>query len=160
LYFTDEATKSFDANYKLLPPLRSEEDRLALVKGLKEGVIDAVSSGHTPTNIETKFCEFDNAEFGGISLEASFGALNKTLGEEFSDEDIIRLIATNPSKILGINLKIDEKEKANITLFKTKGSTHFGKSDIECFSKNSPFIGAELKGKVIGVINNNQLKLI
>jgi dihydroorotase len=160
LYFTDEATKSFDANYKLLPPLRSEKDRLALVNGLKEGVIDAVSSGHTPTNIETKFCEFDNAEFGGISLEASFGALNKTLGEEFSDEDIIRLIATNPSKILGINLKIDEKEKANITLFKTKGSTHFGKSDIECFSKNSPFIGAELKGKVIGVINNNQLRLI
>jgi dihydroorotase len=160
LYFTDQEIKSFDTNYKLLPPLRSEEDRLALVNGLKDGIIDAVSSGHTPTNIETKFCEFDNAEFGGISLEASFGALNKTLGEDFSDEDIIRLIATNPSKILGLNLKIDEKEKANITLFNTKGSTHFGKSDIECFSKNSPFIGAELKGKVIGVINNNQLKLV
>jgi dihydroorotase len=160
LYFTDRATKSFDANYKLLPPLRSEEDRLALVNGLKEGVIDAVSSGHEPKNIETKFCEFDNAEFGGISLEASFGALNKTLGEGFSDEDIIRLISTNPSKILGFNLKIDEKEKANITLFNTKESTYFEKSDIECFSKNSPFIGAELKGKVIGVINNNQLKLI
>jgi dihydroorotase len=160
LYFTDRATKSFDANYKLLPPLRSEEDRLALVNGLKEGVIDAVSSGHEPKNIETKFCEFDNAEFGGISLEASFGALNKTLGEGFSDEDIIRLISTNPSKILGFNLKIDEKEKANITLFNTNESTYFEKSDIECFSKNSPFIGAELKGKVIGVINNNQLKLI
>ena len=160
LYFTDQEIKSFDTNYKLLPSLRSEEDRLALINGLKDGIIDAVSSGHTPTNIETKFCEFDNAEFGGISLEAFFGALNKTLGDDFSDEDIIRLIATNPSKVLGFNLKIDEKEKANITLFNTKGSTHFGKSDIECISKNSPFIGAELKGKVIGVINNNQLKLI
>ena len=82
------------------------------------------------------------------------------MGEGFSDEDIIRLISTNPSKILGFNLKIDEKEKANITLFNTNESTYFEKSDIECFSKNSPFIGAELKGKVIGVINNNQLKLI
>ena len=160
LYFTDKATKSFDANYKLLPPLRSEEDRLALIKGLKEGVIDAVSSGHTPKNIETKFCEFDNAEFGGISLEASFGALNKTLGEDFSEEEVIRLIATNPAKILGFNPKIDTNEKANITLFNPKGSTNFGKSDIECLSKNSPFIGTELKGKVIGVINNNKINLI
>ena len=55
LYFTDKATTSFDANYKLLPPLRSEEDRNALIRGLKDGTIDAVSSGHTPKNIETKF---------------------------------------------------------------------------------------------------------
>lgn len=160
LYFTDKATISFETNYKLLPPLRSEDDRLALIQGLKEGVIDAVSSGHTPKNIETKFCEFDNAEFGGISLEASFGALNKVLEKEFSEEEIIQLISTNPAKILGFNLKIDIKEKANITLFTSEGSYNFEESDIECFSKNSPFIGSKLKGKVVGIINNNKINLI
>tara|TARA_Y100000766_G_C18916192_1_gene611604 strand:+ start:3010 stop:4269 length:1260 start_codon:yes stop_codon:yes gene_type:complete len=160
LYFTDKETTSFDTNYKLLPPLRSEDDRLALIKGLKEGVIDAVSSGHTPKNIETKFCEFDNAEFGGISLESSFGALNKVLEKEFSGEEIIQLISTNPAKILGLNLKIDNKEKANITLFTSEGSYNFEESDIECISKNSPFIGSKLKGKVIGIINNNKINLI
>lgn len=158
LYFTDEATTSFDANYKLLPPLRSEEDRNALISGLKDGTIDAVSSGHTPKNIETKFCEFDNADFGGVSLEAVFGALNKILGDNFSEEEIIRLIATNPSKILGLNPKIDENEKANLTLFSQKGSNNFEVSDIECLSKNSPFLGSELKGKVIGIINNNKIQ--
>lgn len=158
LYFTDEATTSFDANYKLLPPLRSEEDRNALISGLMDGIIDAVSSGHTPKNIETKFCEFDNADFGGVSLEAVFGALNKILGDNFSEEEIIRLIATNPSKILGLNPKIDENEKANLTLFSQKGSNNFEVSDIECLSKNSPFLGSELKGKVIGIINNNKIQ--
>ncbi|MFL2582385.1 MAG: dihydroorotase [Flavobacteriales bacterium] len=159
LYFTDKATTSFDANYKLLPPLRSEEDRNALIRGLKDGTIDAVSSGHTPKNIETKFCEFDNADFGGVSLEASFGALNQALGDGFSEEEIIRLIATNPAHILGLNPKIEENERANLTIFSQKGSHNFEKSDIECLSKNSPFIGSEIKGKVIGIINNNKIQL-
>ena len=159
LYFTDKATTSFDANYKLLPPLRSEKDRDALIKGLKEGTIDAVSSGHTPKNIETKFCEFDNADFGGVSLEAVFGALNKALGDNLSEEEIVRLLATNPSNILGLNPKIDENERANLTIFSYKGSNNFEVSDIECLSKNSPFVGSELKGKVIGIINNNKVQL-
>jgi dihydroorotase len=139
--------------------LRSEEDRNALIRGLKDGTIDAVSSGHTPKNIETKFCEFDNADFGGVSLEASFGALNQALGDGFSEEEIIRLIATNPAHILGLNPKIEENERANLTIFSQKGSHNFEKSDIECLSKNSPFIGSEIKGKVIGIINNNKIQL-
>ncbi len=159
LYFTDKATTSFDANYKLLPPLRSEEDKNALIRGLKDGTIDAVSSGHTPKNIETKFCEFDNADFGGVSLEALFGALNQALGNDFSEEEIIRLIATNPAEILGLNFKIEENEKANLTIFSQDESYNFKKSDIQCLSKNSPFIGSEIKGKVIGIINNNKIQL-
>ncbi|MBO73576.1 MAG: dihydroorotase [Flavobacteriales bacterium] len=159
LYFTDQETTSFDANYKLLPPLRSEQDRLALIQGLKDGTIDVISSGHTPKNIETKFCEFDNADFGGVSLEASFGALNKILGDDFSEEEITQLISSNPARILGLNYKIDEGESANITIFSSNGNYTFEKSEIECLSKNSPFIGAELKGKVIGIVNNKKIKL-
>lgn len=159
LYFTDEATTSFDPNYKLLPPLRSEDDRKALITGLKDGTIDAVSSGHSPKDIETKFCEFDNADFGGISLEASFGALNKALNGELSEEQIVDLLSKKPAQILGLESKLEENQPANLTLFTQEGESVFEKSDIECVSKNSPFIGSELKGKVIGVINNNQIQL-
>ena len=83
-----------------------------------------------------------------------------TLKEDFSEEEIIRFISSGPAEILGFNLNINKGEKANITLFTPEGSTNFGKSDIECLSKNSPFIGAKLRGKVIGVINNNKINLI
>lgn len=159
LYFTDKATNSFDSNYKLLPPLRTEVDRRALIAGLKDGTIDAVSSGHCPQDIEAKFCEFDNADFGGISLEASFGALNKVLKGILSDEEIVNLISNKPAQILGFETKIDIKQSANLTLFIEDGDSIFEKSDIECLSRNSPFIGSKLKGKVIGIINNNQIKL-
>ncbi len=159
LYFTDEATTSFDANFKLLPPLRSETDKKALIQGLKDGVIDAISSGHCPKDIETKFCEFDNADFGAISLEASFGALNKALEGSLSEEQIIDLIATKPSQILGLENKVDENIPANLTIFSLEGNSTFEKNQIECLSKNSPFIGNEIKGKVIGIVNNNQIQL-
>lgn len=159
LYFTDEATTAFDANFKLLPPLRSETDRKALIQGLKNGVIDAVSSGHCPKDIETKFCEFDNADFGGISLEASFGALNKVLEGNLSEDQIIDLIATKPAEILGLENKVDENSSANLTIFSLEGISTFEKDQIECLSKNSPFIGSELKGKVVGIVNNNQIQI-
>lgn len=157
LYFNDEAITSFDTNFKLLPPLRSEVDRKGLIEGLKSGVIDAVSSGHSPKDIETKFCEFDNADFGGISLESLFGALNKILDKELTTEQIINLIATKPANILGFNPKIEENTLANLTIFSTEEETTFEKDQIECLSKNSPFIGSQLKGKVVAVINNNQI---
>lgn len=159
LYFTDEATTSFDSNFKLLPPLRTEEDRKALIDGLKNGVIDAVTSGHCPKDIESKFCEFDNADFGGISLESTFGALKKCTAGDLTDEQIAILLSSKPSEILGLENRIEENSKANLTIFTTEGKSIFDKNQIECQSKNSPFIGSELEGKVIGIINNNQIKL-
>lgn len=159
LYFTDKATTSFETNYKLLPPLRSEEDKEALILGVKNGTIDAVSSGHSPKDIETKFCEFDNADFGGISLEATFGALNKIAEGILNEEQIIAAISTKPSEILGLKNKIELNKPANITIFTQGETSKFEKNQIECLSKNSPFIGSELKGRVVGIINNNQIKL-
>ena len=158
IYFTDEATTSFDTNFKVLPPLRTKRDQDALIQGLKEGTIDAVSSGHTPKDIETKFCEFDNADFGAISLEALFGALNKVLENRFTVEEIIQLISSRPASVMGLKSSISEGEYANLTLFNTE-SVEFSKARINCLSKNSPFIGETLKGNVVGVINNDQIKL-
>ena len=91
------------------------------MKGIQDGTIDAVSSGHSPKDIESKFCEFDNADFGGISLEATFGALNKLADGVFLDEQIINLLTTKPADILGLSQKIDINKPANLTLFTLSG---------------------------------------
>ncbi len=76
LWFTDEVLENFDSNYKVSPPLRTITDKKALLKGLKDGVIDYVTTDHTPVNIEEKRLEFDNAEYGSVGLENAFGVLN------------------------------------------------------------------------------------
>ncbi|MGK0296321.1 MAG: dihydroorotase, partial [Ulvibacter sp.] len=82
LYLTDDTLESFDTSYKLMPPLRTNEDTKALLKGLKEGIIDGVTSDHDPIDIENKKTEFDHAFFGSIGLESSFGALNSLIDLE------------------------------------------------------------------------------
>lgn len=159
LYFNDEALTDFDTNFKILPPLRTEKDRLALIKGLKDGTIDAISSGHSPKDIETKFCEFDNADFGAISLEALFGAAYKVLSDHFKIEEIINFIATNPRAIFNEKTVIREQSAANLTLF-TLSESSLNPSDIKSGSKNCPFTGETLNGKVIGTINNNQINIL
>ena len=159
LFFTDKAVTSFEPNFKLLPPLRSEEDRQGLIAGLKEGVINAVTSGHTPQDIESKFCEFDNAEFGAVTLEATFKALYTVLKNVMSIEQIIALVSTSPSKILGISEKIEVGLEANLTLFIASDANEFKLADVKGVSKNSPFIGTVLEGEVVGVLSNNQLHL-
>ena len=82
LILTDDVLETFDTNYKLLPPLRTKTDIKALIKGLKEGVIDGVTSDHNPIDIEHKKTEFDHAYYGSIGLESCFGALNNVLDLE------------------------------------------------------------------------------
>jgi dihydroorotase len=159
LYFTDEAVTSFEPNFKVLPPLRSEEDRKGLIAGLKTGAIDAVTSGHTPQDIESKFCEFDNAEFGAVTLEATFKALYTILKDSLSISEIVALISSKPSDVLNIDNTIQIGSKANLTLFTLQEATEFKLADVKSFSKNSPFIGTALEGNIVGVINNNELHL-
>ena len=85
--------------------------------------------------------------------------MNKLADGVFSDEQIINLLTTKPADILGLSQKIDINKPANLTLFTLSGEGTFEKDQIECVSKNSPFLGAKQKGCVIGIINNNQIKL-
>lgn len=75
LYFTDSVLTDFNTHFKVLPPLRTEDDRQALIEGLKDGTIDIVTSDHNPIDIEHKKVEFDHAKDGTIGLESAFGAL-------------------------------------------------------------------------------------
>jgi dihydroorotase len=154
LVLTDEKLEGFDTRYKVSPPLRTETDRNALLKAIKDGTIDMITSDHNPMDIEHKKMEFDGAKNGTIGLESAFGALMTVLPLEIVIE---KLTAGKTS--FGIEMQtIDEGSKANMTLFNPEPKSVFTKTAILSKSKNSAFLGTKIKGKVYGIVN--QAKLI
>jgi len=155
LVLTDEKLDGFDTRYKVTPPLRSESDRKALVKAVKDDIIDMITSDHNPIDIEHKKMEFDMAKNGTIGLESAFGALTTVLP---LDSIIEKLVAGKA--IFNIeNPEIKEGNKANITLFNPEEKWTFGKENILSKSKNSAFLGQSMKGKAYGIYNNQKLVL-
>ncbi len=158
LFFSDDDLHQYDTNLKTLPPLRSKEDQLALIEALKDGAVQAVTTDHTPVDIENKRCEFDRAAFGMITMESFFGALWSIMEKQLSLEKIIELIALNPRSILQLEIPvIEEGNWAELTLFDPGEEYIFDQSMLESKSVNSPFIGKKLKGRALGIINNGTL---
>lgn len=156
LALNDEELFSFDSNTKVNPPLRTEEDRLALVAGVKDNSIDFIVSDHRPIDIEEKKVAYNQANYGSIGLETAFGTLNKI----FSLEEFLPKITTNVRSRFGLKpLSIQEGEDANLSLFNPEGHNTFTKESIMSSSTNSIFIGKELKGKVYGSYSNTNLTL-
>ncbi|MEZ4857833.1 MAG: dihydroorotase [Flavobacteriaceae bacterium] len=153
LLLIDTVLDTFDTNYKLLPPLRTEKDRKALLKGLKEGVIDGVTSDHNPIDVEHKRTEFDHAFFGSIGLESCFTALLTVTNLETAVKSLTQLKNT-----FGIEASsITEGAFANLTLFTPESDWIFEEIHIDSTSKNAALLGKKMKGKVYGIYNNNQL---
>ncbi|MBP2284583.1 dihydroorotase [Flavobacterium sp. CG_23.5] len=156
LVLTDATLEEFDTRYKVTPPLRIETDRKALLKGIKDGTIDMITSDHNPIDIEHKKMEFDTAKNGTIGMESAFGALMTVLPLETIIEKL-----TEGKSTFGIESDpIAEGEKANITLFNPEGKSIFTKSNILSKSKNSAFLGLEIKGKVYGIVNQKKIILV
>lgn len=151
LFFSDETLVGFDTNFKVSPPLRTKSDSKALIKGLKNGTIDFVTSDHVPMDVEHKRVEFDNAKNGSLGLESAFGALN-TL---FDLDETVKLLTNGRSRYQIESSKLEEGAKACLTLFNPEGEYVFDAKDIRSTSKNSMFVGASLKGKVYGIIHND-----
>lgn len=155
LVLTDSTLEGFDTRYKVSPPLRTETDRKALLKGIKDGTIDMITSDHNPIDIEHKKMEFDTAKNGTIGMESAFGALMTVLPLETIIEKL-----TEGKSTFGIESdSITEGVKANITLFNPEGKNTFTKSNILSKSKNSAFLGLEIKGKVYGIVNQKKIIL-
>ena len=155
LFFTDAVLKEFDSNYKVLPPLRTQDDINALIEGLKDGTIDMVTSDHNPLDIEKKKLEFDHADYGTIGLESAFGALNSVMTLKKTIETL-----TSGKTVFGIEYQpIKKGAKADLTLFNPNGTRTFTEKDILSKSKNSAFLGSKLKGVVYGIIAKNKLEL-
>ena len=155
LFFSDETLVGFDTHFKVSPPLRTKTDSKALIKGVKNGTIDFVTSDHIPMDIEHKRVEFDNAKSGSLGLESAFGSLNTI----FELDETITLLTKGRERYQIDSPKLEEGAKACLTLFNPDGEYTFDTKHILSTSKNSMFVGAELKGKVYGVINNNQSTL-
>lgn len=154
LILTDDELHGFDSNYKVNPPLRTVQDTKALIKGVKDKTIDAITSDHNPIDIENKKVEFSSALDGTIGLESLFGAANSL----FNLEQVIYALTSGPREGFGLQpTSIKTGEKVNITLFNPEREYTFTKDHILSNSKNSIFLGKKLKGVVYGTYANNKL---
>jgi len=149
----DSLLKDFDTNYKVNPPLRERSDNDAIIKGLRDGTIDVLSSGHVPQDEESKNLEFDRADFGIISLQ-TFCA-NLVSLSRFVDWDVlIGKITSGPRRVLGLESpRVEEGMKANLTLFDPEQKWVLNDETNLSKSKNSPWYGSELTGKAVAVFN-------
>lgn len=153
LALTDEVLFDFDSNKKVLPPLRDEANRQAMVKAIKKGLIDLVTSDHCPIDIEHKKMEFDHAAFGSTGLESSFGILNRIFGLERT----IALLTGGKNRFGIKNLAILPGNEARLSLFNPEGNSLFTVDNILSSAKNSALVSEKLKGKTYGIFSNNQL---
>jgi dihydroorotase len=155
LVLTDEKLDTFDTRFKVSPPLRTDKDRKALIEAVNDGTIDVITSDHNPMDIEHKKMEFDLAKNGTIGLESAFVALLTVIPLQL----IVEKLTFGRQLFLQKQNTIDVGQPANISLFSTEGTYVFNKENILSKSKNSAFLGTEMKGKVYGIYNNNKLVL-
>lgn len=148
---TDEAVKTFDTNAKVNPPLRTKKDVEAIKKGLLDGTIDSIATDHAPHSVEEKEVEFDFAPFGMVGLETALGLVVTELVNKkiLTWPQAVAKLTINPSRIL--NLKggrIKRDFPADLTIIDPKASWIVNPSQFKSKSKNSPFSGKKLWGKV------------
>lgn len=155
LALTEEALKDYDTNFKMNPPLRSEEDREAMVEGLKEGSIDCVATDHAPHQIEEKDQEFELAPFGVIGIETAFAVVNSMVPVEIA----VERLALSPAKILGLTKfnDIQEGSSANLAMVDLEKKWVVKEKDFISKSRNSCFIDREVKGSVEATVCNGKL---
>ncbi len=159
LLFNETIMLDFESNYKVMPPLRREADRLALWAGLKDGTIDAIVSDHRPYDTEEKDVEFDHAAFGTIQLQTVFASLAEC--PEFDAETVIHALSVAPRKILGIEYQtVEENQSADLTIFDMEEEWIFDTSKIISNTKNSPFVDKKFKSRVKGIINKSKFASI
>lgn len=158
---TDEEIErqNFDTNFKMHPPLRTQEDVDAMIEGLADGTIDAICTDHAPHAIEEKEVEFMYAPNGIIGLETAWPVTVRSLLEtnNMSLQEVLKKMVDNPRKILNIDIpEIKEGESANLTIFNTDEMWTFDEQQVRSKSKNSPYLGTEMTGRALGIYYKGQ----
>ena len=154
LHATDENLIDFDANFKIIPPLRSSEDQRALREGLLDGTIDMVTSLHQPLNPELKDLEFVRSKEGSVGLEAAFGILLNY----FPLDKTIAFLTRGKTAFKIQDSGFEIGKMADLTLFTPKGSKTFNLSHLHSTSKNCLFLGSIIKGSVYGSLRGKSFQ--
>lgn len=152
----DSMAEGFDTNYKVNPPLREKSDNEALIRGLKDGTIDVLCAGHVPQDEESKNIEFDLADFGIINLQ-TFASNLVSLSRWVDYTVLLEKVTHAPRRLLNMEIhKLEVDEKANLTLFDPDKVWTLNELSSFSKSRNSPWWGKEIVGKVAAVFNNNK----
>ena len=149
--FTVDEVLTSGTNAKMNPPLREEKDRKAIIEGLKEGTIDCIITDHAPHSKEDKNQELSKAPNGIIGFETALSAeiMNLIDTKQINHFDLVRLTSYTPAKLLKIDRGTIEVGKiADITIYDENERYTYTEKMVVSKSKNSPFIGKDLKGKV------------
>lgn len=157
--FTEQELLRRDADFRMNPPLRREDDRKAIIEGLCDGTIDAIATDHAPHSPEEKD-DFESAMNGSIGMETSLsaGITNLVKPGFLSINDLIRKMSCNPAKILNIKAgTLSDGADADIVLFDMKESYYVDVNELHGKSKNCPFKDRELFGKVKYTILNGEI---
>ncbi|MBR2372607.1 MAG: dihydroorotase [Lentisphaeria bacterium] len=150
LSLTDECIRTYDTNYKMNPPLRSEEDRQALIQGVADGTITAIATDHAPHTVTAKLVEFDHAPFGIVGLET---ALSVTYTELVASgimqlPEYIKRLTTGPADILRMKgYDLAEGKNADITIFDPDAEYVIDPACFKSKSRNTPFGGKKVRGR-------------
>ncbi|THH42058.1 dihydroorotase [Neolewinella litorea] len=158
LTFTDADLAAFDPNFKVLPPLRSEEDREALRQGVADGSIAAIVSHHRARHREEKDLEFSYATFGALGLETAFRQQLRWADDEAKLSAVIAALTAGPRRLLGLEpLHIDTGAPARLTLYTISGESTFTAADLPGKTTNHPLLGQSLPGRILGTVNHDRL---
>ncbi|HEX9786535.1 MAG TPA: amidohydrolase family protein, partial [Candidatus Binatia bacterium] len=140
--------------FKISPPLRSEEDRLALVEGIKDSSIDVIVSSHDPQNPDTKRLPFTEAEFGAIGVETMFSAALKLYHS--GDVPLTRLVeamTAAPARVLGLETgRLQPGAPADLAMADPSLNWRVEAESLKSASKNSPFEHTVLEGRVVETV--------
>jgi dihydroorotase len=153
LALTHEAVSDYNTSTKINPPLRTEEDRAALLEGLRDGTIDCVATDHAPHTEIEKDCEFDRAPFGAIGLETAVGVVftYAVHGGCLTAEQAVSRMSSAPAKALGLEEArvLSAGGRADITVIDPVKSWTVDTGRFESKSRNSPFSGYKLQGAAV-----------
>ncbi|MGH2525586.1 MAG: dihydroorotase [Actinomycetota bacterium] len=161
LVFTDEDLRTYDSNFKVNPPLRTAEDRDALIEGLADGTVDAVATDHAPHSVEEKETEFDQASFGTTGLETALAAvLTFVVGRgAMTLTGALEAMSTRPARILGTDdhgRPLEPGAPANVVAF-DPAAEWVVEPPFASKSRNSAFLGRTLRGRVVHTIYRGEL---
>jgi dihydroorotase len=153
---TDECLRSFDSNYKMNPPLRTARDIEAILEGLADGTLDILCSDHAPHAFYEKEVELDQAPFGITGLETEFALFCDILVHKrkvVALDRLIEMFTANPARLLALNRgTLSNGAPADVTLIDVDREWTFDGRTSRSLSRNTPFHGAELKGRAVRTI--------